>query len=179
MTLLETIRSAHGGEAARSLGRHFGLSESEIDQAIRALVPRFGHALRRLAESRTGAPVVHELMAEETYARYLEEPDAVERPQAQADGDRVLDEILDGEHQRQEIARTAAGASGLPEETIARLMPQVAALTMGALGRGVSESSPTVPGRFGTEPEDTSGDPLARVLASFFGDEDVSLYKKP
>lgn len=179
MHLLESIRAAQGGEALRSLGRRFGLSQGEIEQAMRALVPEFGRALRQVAESRTGAPAVHRLMAEGTYERYLDDPDSLAQPSAGEDGERVLNEIFESEHERQEVVRGAAGTAGLTQETVARLMPLVAAVTMGALGSNMRRSSPTMPGRFGTEPEDTSGAPLARALASLFGDEDVSLRKKP
>jgi hypothetical protein len=179
MPLLRTIRAARGGEATRRLGQQFGLGESEIEQAIQAIVPQLAHALRRLAESRTGAPVVHALMEEENYARYIDEPDALKEPQARADGDRVLEEILEGRYQRREITRIAANDSKLTEETIARLMPYIAVVTMGALGRSINEPSPSTPDRFETDQDDPCDDPIARVLASFFGEDDVSPSKEP
>ena len=80
-----------------------------------SLLPDLGRAIRRTAESRTGAPAVHAAMRDERYARYLEEPEALREPGAVADGERVLLEILD-DGQREELVRDAAAAIDADEE---------------------------------------------------------------
>lgn len=179
MNLLQRIRSAHDGEALRALGRRFGLSEGETEQALRALVPEFGQALRRGAGTEEHAGAIHGLIQDRRYRRYLEDPGALDARTAGQDGERLLGEIFANDVERQAAARRAAGTAGLTPETVEHLMPLAAALIVGALGGGQAEPSPTVPGHFGTDADDAAREPLARVLASAFGDEEVSLKKQP
>ena len=95
MSLYDAIRSAGGGEIVGALAQQAGVSRDQAERALRVLLPDLGRAIRRTAESRTGAPAVHAAMRDERYARYLEEPEALREPGAVADGERVLLEMLD------------------------------------------------------------------------------------
>jgi Bacterial protein of unknown function (DUF937) len=93
--LYDVIRAAGGGEVVGALAHAAELTRDQADQALRILLPDLGRAVRRTAESRTGAPAVHAVMRDERYARYLEDPEALLEPAAAEDGERVLMEVLD------------------------------------------------------------------------------------
>jgi hypothetical protein len=173
VSLYDVIRSAGGGEIVGALARQAGVSRDQAERALRVLLPGLGRAIRRTAESRTGAPAVHAAMRDERYARHLEEPEALREPGAVADGERVLLEILD-DGQRAELVRDAAAAIDADEERARRLLPMVASLAMAALGRQLREPSPEI-AWFGTDPSDHFDEPLLDALTALFGqDEDSS-----
>ena len=170
MKLYDVIRSAGGGEIVDSLAREAELSRDQAERALRLLLPDIGRAIRRTAESRTGAPVVHAAMQDERYARYLEDPEALLEPAAAEDGERVLIEVLDDE-QREEIVRGTAAAINADEHRVRKLLPLAATLAMAALGQQLREPSPRIPW-FGTRPGDRFDAPLLDALAALFGHDD-------
>jgi hypothetical protein len=176
VSLYDVIRSAGGGEIVEALARQAQVSRDQAERALRILLPDLGRAIRRTAESRTGAPVVHAAMGDERYARYLEEPEALREAGAEADGERVLAEILDDE-QRDELVRDAAGAIGSGEDRARALLPLVATLAMAALGQKMREPSPKIPW-FGTGAGDHFDASLLDALTALFEQHEESLDKR-
>jgi hypothetical protein len=166
VSLYDVIRSAGDGEIVGALAAQAGVSRDQAERALRALLPDLGRAIRRTAESRTGAPAVRAAMGDERYARYLEDPEALREPGAVADGERVLLAILD-DAQREELVRGAAAAIGAGEDRARTLLPLVSTLAMAALGRKVREPSPEIPW-FGTGPGDHFDAPLLNALTALF-----------
>ncbi len=172
MSLYDAIRSAGGGEIVAALARQAQVSRDQAERALRVLLPDLGGAIRRTAESQTGAPAVHAAMTDERYARYLEVPEALREAGAVADGERVLAAILDDE-QREELVRDAAGAIGPGEDRARALLPLVATLAMAALGQKVRAPSPEIPW-FGTGSEDHFDAPLLDALTALFEQHEES-----
>jgi hypothetical protein len=172
VSLYDAIRSAGGGAIVEALARQAQVSRDQAERALRVLLPDLGRAIRRTAESRTGAPAVHAAMRDAGYARYLEAPEALREPGAVADGERVLGEILDG-RQRAELVRGAAVAIGAEEDRGRMLLPLIATLAMAALGQKVREPSPEIPW-FGTDPDDHLDAPLLNALTALFEQHEES-----
>jgi hypothetical protein len=174
--LYDIIRSAGGGDIVEALAQHADISRDQAEQALRILLPDLGRAIRRTAESRTGAPAVHAAMRDERYARYLEHPTALREPAAAADGERVLTEVLDDE-QREEIVRDSAAAIDADEATVRKLLPLVATVGLAALGQHLREPSPEIPW-FGTHPGDHFDAPLLNALTALFEQDEESSEKR-
>ena len=170
MSLYDVIRSAGDGEIVGALAKYAGGSREQAERALRVLLPELGRAIRRTAESRTGAPAVHAAMRDERYARYLQDPAALDDPGALTDGERALLEILDDE-QREQLIRGTAAAIDADEDRARRLLPLVATLAMAALGQQLREPSAEIPW-FGTDPSDQFGAPLLDALAALFEHHD-------
>jgi hypothetical protein len=164
--LYDIIQSAGGGEIVEALAKETEISRDQADRALRLLLPDLGHAIRRTAESRTGAPAVHAAMRDERYARYLEDPTTLYDPAAAEDGERVLGEVLD-EEQRDEIVGGSAAAINVDPDRARKLLPLVATLAMAALGQRLREPSPEIPW-FGTGRDDHFDAPLLNALAALF-----------
>jgi len=178
MQLYNIIRSAGGGEIVKSLAAVCGLEQSEVEEALRALLPEIGRAIRRAGESRSGAAAAHAMMRDERYRRYLESPPTLAEPAAAADGERVLDEILD-QDERGELVRRVAATIGPDEGQVRALLPRVAVLAAAVLGERLREPPPSSAGSespeipwFGTRPDDHFDAPLLNALASLFEAEE-------
>lgn len=171
MKLFDAIRAAGGGKFVAALASKAGITPDEAEEAMRALLPEIGHAIRQTEESGSGAAVVSAAMHDERYARYLEQPDALSEPAAVTDGERVLEDVLDDDERGQLIRRVAA-AIGPNEEEVRDMLPLVATLAMAALGEKLRDPSPEVPW-FGTRPGDRFEAPLLNALTALFEqDED-------
>lgn len=172
MKLFDIIRSAGEGAIVANLAATAGLDQRQAEEALRALLPELGRAIERAGGSRTGAAAVRAAMRDERYRRYLEQPAALAEPAAVEDGERVLGEVLD-QGDRDELVRRVAATIGPDEGEVRKLLPQVAALAMAALGERLRDPapSPEIPW-FGTGPQDRFEAPLLKALSAMFGYEE-------
>ena len=170
MKLFETIRSAGGGGIVTALAAKGRIGPDEAEEALRALLPEIGRAIRRAEESGSGAAVVSAAMHDERYARYLEQPDALGEPAAVADGEQVLEDVLDDD-ERGDLIRRVAAKIGPDEAEVRAMLPLVATLAMAALGEKLRERSPGLPW-FGTRPGDRFNAPLLNALTALFERDD-------
>jgi hypothetical protein len=169
--LFDTIQSAGGGGFVSALAARAGVKPDEAEEALRALLPELGRAIRRTEESGSGAAVVHATMRDERYGRYLEQPEALAEPAAVEDGERVLADVLD-EDERGDLIRRVAARIGPNEEQVRVMLPLVATLAMAALGQKMRGASPGLPW-FGSRPDDRFDAPLLNALTALFEqDED-------
>jgi hypothetical protein len=169
--LFDTIRSAGGGSFVSALATKAGVTPDEAEEALRALLPELGRAIRRTEESGSGAAAVHAAMRDERYGRYLEQPEALAEPPAVADGERVLADVLDDDD-RCNLIRRVAARIGPDEEEVREMLPLVATLAVTALGHKMRQASPGLPW-FGSRPDDRFDAPLLNALTALFEqDED-------
>jgi hypothetical protein len=168
--LLDTIRSAGGGEIVAALAAKARIGPNEAEEALRALLPEIGRAIRRTEESGSGAAVVSAALHDERYARYLEQPNALGEPAAVADGERVLEDVLDDD-ERGDLIRRVAAEIGPDEAEVRAMLPLVATLAIAALGEKLRERSPGLPW-FGTRPGDRFDAPLLNALTALFERDD-------
>jgi hypothetical protein len=170
--LYAIIGTAGGGEIVAELAKDAGVARAQAEQALRALLPELGRAIRGAGERAAGAPAVHAAMQDERYARYLDDPAALREATAAADGERVLAEVVGGA-QREELIRNAAAAAQIDQAAVRRLLPLIATLAIAAIGQRLRADSPEIPW-FGTRPDDQFGAPLLNALAAMFEHEDES-----
>ena len=166
MKLFDVIRSAGRGEIVATLASEAGVGRDAAEQALHALLPEIGRAIRRSGESGAGVAAVDAALRDERYGRYLEDPAALREPAAATDGERVLAEVLD-HGQRDQMVRQAAAASGQSEADLRKMLPLVATLAMAAAGKRLREPSPEIPW-FGTRQSDQFDAPLLNALAALF-----------
>jgi hypothetical protein len=168
--LLDTIRSAGGGEIVAALAAKARIGPDEAEEALRALLPEIGRAIRRTEESGSGAAVVSAALHDERYARYLEQPNALGEPAAVADGERMLEDVLDDD-ERGDLIRRVAAEIGPDEAEVRAMLPLAATLAVAALGEKLRDRSPGLPW-FGTRPGDRFDAPLLNALTALFERDD-------
>lgn len=173
MRILDQVQAAHDGDAMVNIGRRYGLDGAQTEQAMRVLLPVIMHAMRRLSESRTGAAAMHAIMYDERYDHYIDDPEALDSPSAQKDGETLLRELYGSVGKGRAAAREVAARKGVDPEVAERLFPIAALLAVGALcyEHREDDSTPTAPGHFGTRPDDVGGEPLARAIEALLDDE--------
>jgi hypothetical protein len=170
MKLFDVIRSAGEGEIVATLASEAGVGRAAAEQALRALLPELGRAIRRSGESGAGVPAVHAALRDDRYARYLDDPAALRGPAAATDGERVLAEVLD-HGQRDRVIRQGAAATEESETDLRKMLPLVATLAMAAAGQRLREPTPEIPW-FGTRQSDQFDAPLLNALAALFEHEE-------
>jgi hypothetical protein len=134
LALLDTLHSGEGSAALAALAARNGLSREQTDAILATVVPALAQRIERNTLSRGGvADLVAELSHPE-HARAFGDANYVTTPAAQEAGIGALDTIFFGsKSQSRALAARAAASSGVGQDLIAKLLPILASIVMGAL----------------------------------------------
>ena len=140
MNLLATILSASGGAPVRALSQQFGLKEDQTTAAIRQLLPALAGGLQRNAAAPGGLDSLLGALAGGGHQRYLQQPDALARPETIQDGNGILGHLLGSKDASRALAGRTSQQTGLSEDLLKKMLPVVASLAMGALSKNAAET---------------------------------------
>lgn len=141
---------------AANLGRAFNLPPDQAAAAIHALVPALKDHIERNTLSRGGLADFVAILGERDRSNYLSDAKSLAAPDAIADGNSILEEVLGSKDMSRKVAERAARQTGLNAELLKSLLPAVAAMTVGGLAKGAGGALGQVMQRIGV----TDGNPL-------------------
>jgi hypothetical protein len=153
--LYEILRHAQGGHALENLATQFGITTEEADTAVKAIVPALSAGfLKQASEPHAFCSFIGALGEGQHLAAFTDPAAAQATATAQKGGD-ILSQILGSHNAREEIAVRASSATGISQDTLAKMLPVIASMIFGglinpwkirALARS-SGNSPTPPDR--------------------------------
>ena len=135
MNILDTILGAQGGGAAAEAGQAVGLSQEQTGAALSALVPALASGLQRNASLPGGLDSLLGALTGGEHARYVDDPSALQTPEAVSDGNAILAHILGSKDASRAVASQVAAQTGLGEDVLKKLLPMAATLVMGSLSK--------------------------------------------
>jgi hypothetical protein len=132
--MLESIAGMVAGPLAAQIAKRMGLPEPMVRAAVVAAVPMLLGALAKNTRSEDGAESLYGAVERDHDGAVLEDLDGyVERGGDIDDGNGILQHTLGD---RQPVAEQAvAQQSGLDSDDVSKLLPMIAPLVMGALGK--------------------------------------------
>lgn len=187
MPLFDMMREAQNGEAMRQMGRQFGLSERQMEDAVAALAPAFSTALKRNATA--GPEPLGEFLKALSgghHQRYFEDMQAAFSPQGVQEGNGILGHMFGSKELSRQVAAQAAQATGIGEQIYKQMLPIMASMIMGGLFKQMtappsrqSASSGNVfadimgemmrQGTAARAQPSSSGNPFADMIETMFG----------
>lgn len=135
MSLLDTIVSSQGGAAVEKLAGKFGLSQDQVQQALGQLVPGLSSGVKRNLERPEGLENLLGALNKKNHQRYLDNPDDLDNDDAIDDGKGILGHLLGGKDVSRELAGRASQNTCIDSGILKSMLPMVAQLAMGALGK--------------------------------------------
>ena len=118
-----------------TIGAQAGLDSGKVSSVLEALAPVLGKGLSRNAAAPGGLENLLGALSGGNHERYLEDPEALRRPEGIADGNAILGHILGDKDVSRAVAGRAAEQTGVGAAIIKQILPMVAGAAMGALGR--------------------------------------------
>jgi hypothetical protein len=133
------LSSAQGGQLVANLAERFGLTEEQIDSAIKALTPALAIGLHRAAEE----PQTFErtLGALATTSRYsfFDEPDSAHSEDSVTLGRDLVTEIFGSSAATGQVLQAAARESGVRPDVLGQLLPVLASVLLSGLTKSLNE----------------------------------------
>lgn len=136
--LLEALLKAQGGQAVGQMANRFGLNPSQATDVIGQLAPVLGRGLHRNAASEGGLSDLIGALQRGNHARYVDQPEAIDRPETVDDGNAILGHIFGSKDVSRKVAAHAAQQTGVSDSIIKKMLPVIAAMAMGALSKKTS-----------------------------------------
>ncbi|WP_424361628.1 DUF937 domain-containing protein [Methylocystis parvus] len=140
MSDLESIlSSAQGGQLVANLAQRFGLTDEQIDAAIKALAPALAIGLNRAAEE----PQVFEktvgALATTTRYSFFDEADAAHSQDSVELGRDLLTELFGSPAATGQVLQAAARESGVRPDILSQLLPILASVLLSGLTKSINE----------------------------------------
>jgi hypothetical protein len=161
MGLADMLMGAYGGGAAGQLAQRFGISPEQAEAAVAALAPALSSGLQQNANAQGGLDTLLGALAGGRHHTYVTDPSALDHPDTVADGNAILGHILGSKDVSRQVAGQASTQTGLGVDLLKKMLPVVAAMTMGALSSHASGTN--------LQQQPQTGGGLMDVLGSLMG----------
>jgi hypothetical protein len=133
MPLFDMMMNAQNGDAMRTMAQQFGLSESQVEQAMAALMPAFSTGLKRNASTPADMSDFLSALASGNHAQYFDNMQSAFTPQGVADGNGILGHLFGSKEVSRAVTKQAEAATGIGQEILKQMLPVIASAVMGGL----------------------------------------------
>ncbi len=129
----EILQSAQGGKLVANLAQRFGLTDEQMDGAIKALAPALEAGLSNAAEEpRLFERLLGDIASPARLAAF-EEPGAAHDLDSVAQSRQLLDDLFGSPAATGQVVQAAARESGLQPDILSQLLPVLASVLIGCL----------------------------------------------
>jgi hypothetical protein len=163
-SLFETLCNAHDGEAITALGREFGLTQTQAQAAVTALLPAISTGLKQSTTTPDGLDNLFSMMGQQQDLQQMyDDPGTAFGLNGVAAGNDALSVIFGSPDVSRAVVDQAQKFSGVSSDILKKTLPVLA----GILVSGLMRSGST--GRSGAPGPTPSGGSLGDVLGQIFG----------
>jgi len=134
----EILQSAQGGQLVSNLAQRFGLSDEQMDRAIKALAPALEVGLSNAAEQPALFEKVLGDIASPLRAGAFDDPGAAQDADSLAQSRQLLADLFGSPAAAGQVVQVAARESGLRPDILSQLLPVLVSVLIGGLFKNVS-----------------------------------------
>jgi hypothetical protein len=133
------LSSAQGGQLVANLAQRFGLTEEQIDGAIKALAPALAIGLNRAVdEPKTFEKTVGALAATERHS-FFDHADSAHSDDSVELGRDLLSELFGSQAATGQVLQAAARESGVRADILGQLLPILASVLLSGLTKSIND----------------------------------------
>jgi len=159
LNLFDMLANAQNGNAVDQMARQYGLSQSQIQEAMAALMPAFSQGLKRNAANPYDLGSFLSALSSGQHTKYFEDATRAFSPQGIEEGNGILGHLFGSKELSRAVAAQAAQATGIGQQTLQQMLPALAAMIMGGLFKqSMGQSSAPAAGFGGV------GNPLQDII---------------
>jgi hypothetical protein len=164
-SLYEILDNAHDGEGMTALGQEFGLTPTQTEAAVTALLPAISTGLKQSTATPDGLGTLFGMMGQQQNLQVMyDDPETAFGPEGVAAGNDALSVIFGSPDVSRAVIDQAQNFSGVSSNILKKMLPVLAGVLLSGLMRSGSSgkaASPAVPA--------PSGGSLGDILGQIFG----------
>ncbi len=136
--LLEMLTGQQNQSNLNDIMNQFGLDEHQARQAVGSLLPGVSQGIQRQVQAQNSS--ILEQIAQAQQQPYLDDDNVhVYEQQAVEGGNSILGQIFGSKDVSREVAQQASQQTGLDNSLLKQLLPMVASMAMGSLGKQANQ----------------------------------------
>ncbi|HHJ39226.1 MAG: hypothetical protein AXA67_11860 [Methylothermaceae bacteria B42] len=135
MNLLNLILENGGDAIISQMAKKVGLPENQASQVLSMLVPALGQGLKRNLNDPSQLGNLVNKMAQGNVQEVLDKPEVLAQDETIQEGNSILGQLFGSKDVSRAVASQVAEKAGTDPSIIKQLLPMVATLAMGALGK--------------------------------------------
>jgi hypothetical protein len=141
MNILESLINGQRAAGVHEAGSRLGLDAGTTETLLRQLVPALSGGLQRSLGASGGLASLAGALANGNHGRYLDDPTALQSPDAVSDGNAILGHLFGSKDVSRDVADRTATKTGIDAGTIKKFLPIAAAAVMAALSKRTANGS--------------------------------------
>ena len=164
-SLYEILDNAHDGEAMTALGDEFGLTPTQTEAAVTALLPAISTGLKQSTATPDGLGNLFGMMGQQQNLQVMyDDPETAFGPEGVAAGNDALSVIFGSPDVSRAVIDQAQNFSGVSSNILKKMLPVLAGVVLSGLMRSGSSGKSTSSG----QPAPSGGN-LGDILGQIFG----------
>lgn len=135
MDLLKDLLKSAGTENLENLGNQFGVDSSAVTSVLKQVVPVLGGGIQKNVQAPGGLESLISALQNGGHEKYLGDMPSVASQAGISDGNNILGHVLGSKDVSRNVAAQASEATGLSPDVIKQMLPMIATMVMGTLGK--------------------------------------------
>ncbi len=137
MGLTDIVMGVAGEKLIGELASKFSLKDlGSVRSAVESMIPDFAKGALGMAEEKsTWITDFVQATQKGVHDKYIDAPETLAEDATVDDGNKILGHLLGSKEVSRDVARKAAEKSGIDYGTLKKMLPMVAAATMGGLSK--------------------------------------------
>ena len=145
LNITDLLFDKSNSNAISDFADSFGVNESQAKDAISSLANSLTQGLGANTQDVKGLDSLMDALEAGKHSRYLDEPSILGRKETTQDGNDILGHIFGNKDVSRHVAKRASKETGLGASLLKKMLPVVATMVMGGLGKkllGGGKSTP-------------------------------------
>ncbi len=156
VNIFDVVNAAQGGQAVGELAKSFGLAPKDAQAVLKSVLPELTSAVARNTLNRGGIADLIDALGKTDFQKSVTTAGSLDGASVEAAGNAALATILGSKHASRKVADRAARDTGVSSDVIRKMLPAIAAMTMGGVARKSSGAFGDIIGQLGA----LAGSPL-------------------
>lgn len=136
MNITDLLLGKQSSGSVEALARQFGITEAQAREAVATMAPTLSRGMQHHTKESQGLDDLINALGKGNHAKYIDDPGVLGRKETTKDGNSILGHIFGSKEVSRNVAKHAAQETGLGTTLLKKMLPVVATMVMGALGKG-------------------------------------------
>jgi len=147
LNITDLLLGSQSSDAVGALAKQFGISESQARDAVSSLAPSLSRGMQHRTKESAGLDSLINALGKGNHARYIDDPGVLGRQETIDDGNSILGHVFGSKDVSRNVAKHAAQETGLGSTLLKKMLPVVATMVMGTLGKKILGGGTAAPAR--------------------------------
>jgi len=135
LNITDLLFDKSNSSAISEVANDFDLSDSQAKDAISSLAKSLSRGLGQNSQNKGSLDNLFDALKKGNHSRYLDDPSLLGRKETKDDGNDILGHIFGNKDVSRHVAKRASKGTGLSSTLLKKLLPVVATMVMGSLGK--------------------------------------------